>query len=113
MTDKLKAKLEELRTLARSVSTWISQSPSVRNSYFVIDPDPDKERRKFGPYIPNIYQCEADWGCSVCWHNGRSVNEETVVVDVRAVLKELDGAVVSGVGIVKGGDVVLPFSDCC
>lgn len=59
----VKAKLEELRTLARSVSTWISQSPSVRNSYFVIDPDPDKERRKFGPYIPNIYQCEADWGC--------------------------------------------------
>jgi Ca2+-binding EF-hand superfamily protein len=55
-------KLAELRALARSVAMWISRSPSVHDSYFVPDRNPDEERRRV-LYQPNIFHCKVNWGC--------------------------------------------------
>jgi hypothetical protein len=55
-------KLAKLRALARSVAARIKQSSPVRDTYFSVDSNPDKERRIL-IYNPNIYHCEMNWGC--------------------------------------------------
>jgi hypothetical protein len=57
-------KLGELRALARSVAGWISQSPSVHDSYFVGDRTATHD--ELGNTIeesPNVFRCEVKWGC--------------------------------------------------
>lgn len=57
-------KLADLRGLARSVSSLISQSPSVHDSYFV--GDRAASRDELDPTMvenPNFFRCEVNWGC--------------------------------------------------
>jgi len=57
-------KLAELRSLARSVATLISESPSVHDSYFVGDrPLTYDEPATTMEDQPNIFRCEVTWGC--------------------------------------------------
>ncbi|MDB6112533.1 MAG: Calcium-binding EF-hand-containing protein, partial [Pedosphaera sp.] len=57
------SQLAQLRTLARSVAGWLSQSPAVREGYFVgaryvsYDDLHQFEERA------NIFKCKVEWGC--------------------------------------------------
>jgi Ca2+-binding EF-hand superfamily protein len=57
-------KLADLRALARSVANWISESPSVHDSYFVGDRIvTHDELANTMNENPNIFHCEVNWGC--------------------------------------------------
>jgi Curli production assembly/transport component CsgG len=61
-------KLAELRALARSVANLISVSPSVHDSYFVgnrvaVYDELANTVGEDGGRNPNIFSCEAAWGC--------------------------------------------------
>jgi len=56
-------KLAELRAMARSVAGWISQSPSVRDSYFVGERLATHDELDETIYSkPNIFSCKLKWG---------------------------------------------------
>jgi len=61
-------KLADLRAIARSVARLISESPSVHQSYFVGNRIAVYDELAFtvgedGGRNPNIFSCEAKWGC--------------------------------------------------
>jgi hypothetical protein len=57
-------KLTDLRAMARSVSEWISKSPSVHDSYFVGDRVvTHDELANTIEKKPNIFRCKVNWGC--------------------------------------------------
>ncbi len=58
------ASLAELRSLARSVATTISESPSVQDSFYVGGriATHDELAHTMGEY-PNMFSCMAEWGC--------------------------------------------------
>jgi len=57
-------KLAELRALTRTVADWITQTPSVHDSYFVGDriATHDELANAIGGN-PNIFRCRLEWGC--------------------------------------------------
>lgn len=62
--DPVAGQLADLRALARSVAGWISESPSVHDSYFVGDRLASRdELANTIAGSPNIFDCEANWGC--------------------------------------------------
>ncbi|MGA3282840.1 MAG: EF-hand domain-containing protein [Verrucomicrobiota bacterium] len=57
-------RLVQLRSLARSVAGWISESPSVHDSYFVGDRIATHDELAHTiEESPNIFSCEVKWGC--------------------------------------------------
>ena len=56
-------KLEELRTAARSTAAWISQSPSVHDSYFVGDRVAVYDELDHFGEKPSIFSLKLDCGC--------------------------------------------------
>jgi len=57
-------KLADLRSMARSVAEWISQSPSAHDSYFVGDRlVTHDELANSIEENPNIFRCKVKWGC--------------------------------------------------
>lgn len=57
-------RLADLRALARTVARLISQSPSVRDSYFVGErlATHDELANTLND-LPNLFKCEVTWGC--------------------------------------------------
>ena len=56
-------KLAELRALTRSVTEWVSKSPSVHDSYFVGDRVAVYDELYHFEEKPSIFNCEVKWGC--------------------------------------------------
>jgi Ca2+-binding EF-hand superfamily protein len=56
-------KLERLRFLARSVAGWISSSPSVRDTYWVKNPEATKNEPVNAAAPHAIFGCEVTLGC--------------------------------------------------
>lgn len=61
-------RLADLRALARSVADWISQSPSVHDSYFVGARIATHDELAYtiggeNQINLNIFNCQAEWGC--------------------------------------------------
>ena len=62
--NEVAGELEDLRAMARSVAELISESPSVRDSYFVgVRPLTYDEPANTMGEQPNIFRCEVKWGC--------------------------------------------------
>lgn len=58
------AQLAELRALAREVATTISESPTVRDSFFVGERiATHDELTRTMTVSPNIFSCMTEWGC--------------------------------------------------
>ncbi len=57
-------KLEDLRSLTRSVAAFISQSPQIHDSYYVGDRIVTSDELSHTiEENPNIFRCEVNWGC--------------------------------------------------
>jgi Ca2+-binding EF-hand superfamily protein len=56
-------KLERLRFLARSVAGWISSSPSVRDTYWVVNPEAMNNEPVNAAAPHAIFGCEVTLGC--------------------------------------------------